>query len=246
MPVTRILCRLDTFDTGDVGLAITEIDLETANDWLELMDKAANVLRDSQEFCRIVRPQAPISLFMWPGVFRQPAKPQFISFFEALSSTDIGGVGVEIPGALPVPSLEYWRTYNEETSFHLDDGKPVFEWRIESGCYPGMFHVGGVTRSHLRRIRRKLECYCAGPDEKAQLFQEIENNDSDLAEQMVGDCNLLRRSLVPPEVLLSPEASGGRVQPLRAEDITGLLNDDNPKMREAAFRWLGESDTALE
>lgn len=211
MPITRILYRITPVQHQETGLAVTTIDLETTRQWLRLMETARETLRESDEFVRIARRGAPLRFYWWPGTYALPNDPKFVGFTDAATSVDTYGSGKEVPGPLPVPDLDPWKVYERETSFRLYDDEPVLEWSIEPEYYPGMFHVGGVTRGELLRIQRKLWCYGAEPDEQRQLFREIEGDDPELANRMVAECELLRQSLVAPDTLLRPGATDGRV-----------------------------------
>lgn len=210
MPITRILYRINPAQHEETGLAVTTIDLETAGQWLRLMKTASETLRESDEFVRIIRRGAPLRFYLWPGSSALPNDSKFIGFTDAATSADRHGSGVEVPGPLPVPDLDHWKVYERETSFHLREDEPVLEWRIEPEYYPGMYHVGGVTGEELLRIQRKLRCYGAKPDEQRRLFREIEEDDPELADRMLAECELLRRSFIAPDTLLRPGATSGR------------------------------------
>lgn len=245
MAAIHILYRFTPRKNGETALAVTEVDLETANGWLQLMDEAEETITGSDEFSRIVRPQAPLSLYMWPRG-DLPSEPQYLGFVETATMDAARCCGVQVPGPLPMPDLDGWQPIHKVTSFHMDNGVPVLEWMVEPEYFPGFYHAGGFTRPELLRIRRKLQCFNAEPGEQRRLFQTIENSDPHLARELVADCELLRASLTPPDALLRPEATGGRVQSLRAEDVVPLLKEADSDTRKSVLRWLGNQNVSTE
>lgn len=238
MAAVHILYQFTPRENGETALAVTEVDLETANRWLDLMNEAEETITASDEFSQIVHPHAPLSLYMWPRG-NLPSEPQYLGFVETATMDAARCCGVQVPGPLPMPDLDIWKPVHRTTSIHIDDGVPVLEWLVEPEYFPGFYHAGGLTRNELLRIRRKLQCYNAKPDEQRQLFRTIENNDPHLAREMVTDCELLRASLTSPDALLRPEATGGRVQSLRPEDVEPLLKEADSDARKSVLRWLG-------
>lgn len=242
MPVTRILSRLRTFDPAEKVLVITEIDLDTIDQWLTWMATYASILNSSTPFDTLGRYSAPVSVYFFPMAVELPREPRFVSFIEILPSRDLDRRGVVVPGALPIPDLQAASTHAEQTTLHVHDGEPAIGWSVQPQRLPALHYLGSRSEAELRRMRRKLRCYAADGDEQRRRFRAIERDDPALADQMVKECDLLRRSLVQPGELLEPAATGGRVQELTKKDVARMLAREDPDMRAATVRWLGGAD----